>query len=154
VQDTDFQVTVGQSIRFSKTVSESDVYLFAGITGDLSDVHCNEQYMETSAFGHRIAHGVLSMGFMSTASTVMFTPYVDKYVGLTPVSLGYDRVRFVGPVFFGDTVTVSYTIDRLDGAKNRTFSNVEVRNQRGEVVAAAVHIMKWVPVSSAAKNAA
>lgn len=154
MQDTDFQVTVGQSIRFSKTVSESDVYLFAGITGDLSDVHCNEQYMETSAFGHRIAHGVLSMGFMSTASTVMFTPYVDKYVGLTPVSLGYDRVRFVGPVFFGDTVTVSYTIDRLDGAKNRTFSNVEVRNQRGEVVAAAVHIMKWVPVSSAAKNAA
>jgi acyl dehydratase len=154
VQDTDFQVTVGQSIRFSKTVSESDVYLFAGITGDLSDVHCNEQYMETSAFGHRIAHGVLSMGFMSTASTVMFTPYVAKYVGLTPVSLGYDRVRFVGPVFFGDTVTVSYTIDRLDGAKNRTFSNVEVRNQRGEVVAAAVHIMKWVPVSSSAKNAA
>ncbi len=154
MQDTDFQVTVGQSIRFSKTVSESDVYLFAGITGDLSDVHCNEQYMETSAFGHRIAHGVLSMGFMSTASTVMFTPYVAKYVGLTPVSLGYDRVRFVGPVFFGDTVTVSYTIDRLDGAKNRTFSNVEVRNQRGEVVAAAVHIMKWVPVSSSAKNAA
>jgi 3-hydroxybutyryl-CoA dehydratase len=154
VQDTDFQVTVGQSIRFSKTVSESDVYLFAGITGDLSDVHCNEQYMETSAFGHRIAHGVLSMGFMSTASTVMFTPYVAKYVGLTPVSLGYDRVRFVGPVFFGDTVTVSYTIDRLDGAKDRTFSNVEVRNQRGEVVAAAVHIMKWVPVSSSAKNAA
>jgi acyl dehydratase len=84
----------------------------------------------------------------------MFTPYVAKYVGLTPVSLGYDRVRFVGPVFFGDTVTVSYTIDRLDGAKNRTFSNVEVRNQRGEVVAAAVHIMKWVPVSSSAKNAA
>ncbi|WP_398464797.1 MaoC family dehydratase [Tardiphaga sp.] len=154
MQDTDFQVTVGQSIRFSKTVSESDVYLFAGITGDLSDVHCNEQYMETSAFGHRIAHGVLSMGFMSTASTVMFTPYVAKYVGLTPVSLGYDRVRFVGPVFFGDTVTVSYTIDRLDGAKDRTFSNVEVRNQRGEVVAAAVHIMKWVPVSSSAKNAA
>lgn len=154
MQDTDFHVAVGQSIRFAKTVSESDVYLFAGITGDLSDVHCNEQFMEKSAFGKRIAHGVLAMGFMSTASTVMFTPHVDKYVGLTPVSQGYDRVRFIGPVFFGDTVTVSYTIEKLDGAKNRTFSNVEVKNQRGEVVAAAVHIMKWVPVPALDQNAA
>ena len=153
MQDTDFHVAVGQSIRFAKTVSESDVYLFAGITGDLSDVHCNEQFMETSAFGKRIAHGVLAMGFMSTASTVMFTPHVDKYVGLTAVSQGYDRVRFIGPVFFGDTVTVSYTIHKLDGANNRTYSNVEVKNQRGEVVAAAVHIMKWVRVPMPDQNA-
>lgn len=54
MQDTDFHVAVGQSIRFAKTVSESDVYLFAGITGDLSDVHCNEQFMEKVGF--REAH--------------------------------------------------------------------------------------------------
>ena len=154
MQDADFHVTVGQSVRFAKTVSESDVYLFAGITGDLSDVHCNEAFMKTSAFGQRIAHGVLSMGFMSTASTVMFTPHVDKYVGLTPVSQGYDRVRFMKPVLFGDTVTVSYTIDKLDGGNNRSFSKVEVKNQRDELVAAAVHIMKWVPVAAREKTAA
>jgi 3-hydroxybutyryl-CoA dehydratase len=154
MQDTDFHVTVGQSIRFAKTVSESDVYLFAGITGDLSDVHCNEEFMQKSAFGKRIAHGVLAMGFMSTASTVMFTPHLDKYLGVTAVSQGYDRVRFIGPVFFGDTVTVSYTIEKLDGANNRTFSKVEVKNQRGELVAAAVHIMKWVPVPARQASAA
>ena len=152
MKEADFQVTIGQSVKFAKTVSESDVYLFAGISGDLSDVHCNEEYMQKSAFGQRIAHGVLSMGFMSTASTLMFTPYIDKYVGLTAVSQGYDRVRFLNPVLFGDTVTVTYTIEKLDPDSNRSFSKVEVTNQRGELVAAATHIMKWVPIP--AKSAA
>lgn len=153
MKEADFQVTVGQSVRFAKTVSESDVYLFAGISGDLSDVHCNEEYMRKSAFGQRIAHGVLSMGFMSTASTLMFTPYIDKYVGLTPVSQGYDRVRFLNPVLFGDTITVTYTIEKLDPDNNRAFSKVEVSNQRGELVVAATHLMKWVVVSAPARAA-
>ncbi len=154
MKEADFQVTVGQSVKFAKTVSESDVYLFAGISGDLSDVHCNEEYMQKSAFGRRIAHGVLSMGFMSTASTLMFTPYIKKYVSLTAVSQGYERVRFLNPVFFGDTVTVTYTIEKLDPDNNRAFSKVEVANQRNELVAAATHIMKWVPVPARAKSAA
>jgi 3-hydroxybutyryl-CoA dehydratase len=145
MQDDDFHVTVGSLVRFSKTVSESDVYLFAGITGDLSDVHCNEEFMKKSAFGHRIAHGVLSMGFMSTASTLMFTPHVDKYVDSTPVSQGYDRVRFLGPVFFGDTVTITYTIKELQADRFRALSDVVVTNQKGEPVASAIHIMRWVP---------
>ncbi|WP_458757181.1 MaoC family dehydratase [Afipia sp. TerB] len=154
MKEADFQVAIGQSVKFAKTVSESDVYLFAGISGDLSDVHCNEEYMQKSAFGQRIAHGVLSMSFMSTASTLMFTPYIDKYVGLTAVSQGYDRVRFMNPVFFGDTVTVTYTIDKLDAENNRAFSKVEVKNQRGEMVAAATHVMKWVPIAARTKSAA
>ncbi len=154
MKEADFQVTVGQSVKFAKTVSEGDVYLFAGISGDLSDVHCNEEYMQKSAFGQRIAHGVLSMGFMSTASTLMFTPYIKKYVGLTAVSQGYERVRFLNPVFFGDTVTVTYTIEKIDPDSNRVFSKVEVANQRNELVAAATHIMKWVPVPARAKSAA
>ncbi|QDZ02304.1 dehydratase [Nitratireductor mangrovi] len=146
MNDADFHVAVGDSIHFSKTVSESDVYLFAGITGDLSDVHCNAEYMSKSAFGQRIAHGVLCMGFMSTASTVMYTPHVDKYVGLTPVSQGYDSVRFMAPVFFGDTVTIAYTIDKLEGTKRRALAAVVATNQRGETVARATHVMRWVPV--------
>lgn len=150
MKDEDFQVAIGDSITFAKTVSESDVYLFAGLTGDLSAVHCNEQVMSKSAFGKRIAHGVLCMGLMSTASTVMFTPHVDKYAGLTAVSQGYDKVRFLGPVFFGDTVTITYRIARLEGERRRVLSDVTATNQHGETVASAVHIMRWVPIADEA----
>ncbi|MEP3437490.1 MAG: MaoC/PaaZ C-terminal domain-containing protein [Hoeflea sp.] len=150
MEDVDFHVAIGDSVTFAKTVGESDVYLFAGITGDLSSVHCNEEFMSKSAFGQRIAHGVLSVGLMSTASTLMYQPHVDKYVGYTPVSLGYDRVRFVGPVFFGDTVTIRYTVSELQGEKLRARSEVVATNQRGETVATAIHIMAWVPTEGAA----
>ncbi len=151
--ETDFHVAVGASVHFSKTVSESDVYLFAGITGDLSDVHCNEEFMKKSAFRRRIAHGALSVGFMSTASTLMFTPHIDKYVGLTPVSQGYDRVRFVGAVYFGDTLTITYTIAKLEGDRCRALSEVVATNQNGETVATATHIMRWIPVSESSREA-
>lgn len=146
MQSLDFRVKVGDSVRFSKTVSESDVYLFAGITGDLSDVHCNEEYMSQGAFGHRIAHGVLGLGFMSTASTLMYTPHLPHYQGFTGVSQGYDKVRFVGPVYFGDTVTVSYTVKSLEQERLRALADVVLTNQRGEIVVTAVHIMRWVKV--------
>lgn len=152
MQQEDFRVSVGDQVKFSKTVSESDVYLFAGISGDLSDVHCNEQYMSKSAYGHRIAHGVLSMGFMSTASTLMFTPHVGHYAGFTPVSQGYDRVRFTAPVFFGDTLTITYTIASIEPERRRCLSDVVATNQRGEQVASATHLMRWVPVTRAEKE--
>jgi len=145
MQSLDFRVVVGDHVRFSKTVSESDVYLFAGITGDLSDVHCNEEYMRRGAFGHRIAHGVLALGFMSTASTLMYTPHLPHYEGFTGVSQGYDRVRFVGPIYFGDTITVTYTVSRLERDRRRALADVVVTNQRGETVSTATHIMRWVP---------
>ncbi|HWK68132.1 MAG TPA: MaoC/PaaZ C-terminal domain-containing protein [Rhizobiaceae bacterium] len=154
MQDRDFQVALGDRVSFSKTVSESDVYLFAGITGDLSDVHCNEEYMRKGAFGRRIAHGVLSIGLMSTASTLMYNRFVDRYVGFTPVSQGYDRVRFMAPVFFGDTITITYTIAKLEGERRKVLADVTATNQRGETVASAVHIMRWVPVERASAERA
>jgi acyl dehydratase len=69
----DFYVKVGDSVSFSKTVSESDVYGFAGITGDFSGNHVDEEFMKKSAYGRRIAHGALMIGFMSTCSTTRFT---------------------------------------------------------------------------------
>ncbi|MBW3098444.1 MaoC family dehydratase [Pseudohoeflea coraliihabitans] len=147
MQDTDFHVSVGDSVSFAKTISESDVYLFAGITGDLSDVHCNAQYMSSSAFGERIAHGVLTVGLMSTASTLMYGPHVAKYAGYTPVSQGYDKIRFMGPVFFGDTVTITYTVSELQGERQRALAEVTAANQRGHVVAKATHVMRWVTVA-------
>lgn len=149
----DFYVTVGDEVTFSKTVGESDVYLFAGITGDLSSNHVNEAVMERSSYGRRIAHGALMVGFMSTASTMMIEKSGGVPADETPVSLGYDRVRFLGPVFIGDTITVRYRIAEVDPQRRRSRSEIEVVNQRGETVTVAQHILKWVPNRQAQRAA-
>jgi 3-hydroxybutyryl-CoA dehydratase len=140
----DFYVKVGDSVTFAKTVGETDIYLFAGITGDFSVNHVNEQYMARSKFGRRIAHGALIIGYMSTCSTMM----IDKCHGTardeTPVSLGYDRVRFLAPVFIGDTVTVTYTIAEIDPQKRQSLADIGVTNQDGALVTVARHILRWV----------
>jgi 3-hydroxybutyryl-CoA dehydratase len=140
----EFHVSIGETVKFSKTVSESDIYLFAGITGDFSAHHVNEEYMRTSAIGQRIAHGALLVGFMSTTSAMMIARCIEKGIEETPVSVGYDRIRFVKPVFIGDTVTVVYTIATINHEKRRTTAKIEISNQRGEVVAVGDHILKWV----------
>lgn len=138
-------VEVGQHYRFAKTVGETDVTLFAGITGDLSDNHINDQYMkERSNLGGRIAHGALIVGFMSTASTLSIAHVVHKE-GLSdfPVSAGYDRIRFLKPVLLGDTVTVHYRVAQVDKERGRSVADIEAVNQRGETVAVGQHVMRW-----------
>lgn len=131
-------------ITFSKTVGESDVYLFAGITGDLAPVHVDHEFMKrNSPYGERIAHGVLLLGFTSTASTIAAERLRDRYGWKSMVSLGYDGIRFVAPVRIGDTITVRYRIAGRDDAKRRTSSEFEVVNQRGETVLVGRHLMKW-----------
>lgn len=129
---------VGKETFFRKTVSESDVYLFAGITGDLSENHVNQQAMEGTEFGERIAHGMLVLSFMTTGSTRL----IESTDGLA-VSYGYDHVRFVRAVRFGDTVTVHYKVTGVDAERSRSFADVRVTNQHGETVAVADHILAW-----------
>jgi 3-hydroxybutyryl-CoA dehydratase len=130
-------IPVGLKAQFSKTVGESDVYLFAGITGDLDPNHVDEEYCKSTPFGHRIAHGALIVGYMSTASTLVLQGFSGPVV-----SLGYDRIRFVKPVLIGDTITVNYEIVERDLDRQRTIATVEVTNQRGETVAVATHLQK------------
>jgi acyl dehydratase len=127
---------IGRSVTFTKTVSESDVYLYAGITGDFSPNHVDATYMGASRYGQRIAHGTLLLGFMSAASVL-----ID--LGRT-VSAGYDGVRFVAPVLFGDTITTEYKITGYDPVKNRIIAEVRCRNQRDEVVAVATNLRAFV----------
>lgn len=141
---SNFYVDIGDSVKFSKTVAESDVYGFAGITGDFAPIHTNDEFMKRSSYGQRIAHGVLSVGFMSTASSQLLAGIISDDWEETPVSLGYDRIRFLLPVFFGDTLTVTYTVKEIDEARRRSRSDIEVTNQKGELVSVAEHIMKWV----------
>jgi 3-hydroxybutyryl-CoA dehydratase len=137
------QDTIGQTVTFRKTVSESDVYLFAGITGDLSPNHVDEEFMKTSPYGGRIAHGALLVGYMSGCSTDI----VEKCTSMRafqPVSLGYDRIRFLKGVRIGDTIELNYKITSVNEAKNRTTADITIHNQHKELVAVATHIMQWL----------
>jgi 3-hydroxybutyryl-CoA dehydratase len=138
-------VKVGDTYRFAKTVGETDIVMFAGITGDFSDTHVNDQYMkERSNLGGRIAHGALLVGYMSTASTISIAHIIHQEdLNDFPVSAGYDKVRFLKPVLLGDTITVTYTVIGVDKERGRSVAKVEVTNQTGELKAVAEHIMRW-----------
>ena len=135
---------MGQVVSFSKTVAESDIYLFAGITGDFSPNHVNEKFMRSTQLGRRIAHGALLVGYMSTASTMAAERCSEPGARYYPVSLGYDRIRFTQPVFINDTITVTYRIDSYDRAKKRSMANVELVGDSGELCAVATHLMAWI----------
>jgi acyl dehydratase len=141
---SDFYVKPGDAVSFAKTVGETDIYLFAGITGDFAVNHVNEQYMAKSKYGRRIAHGALLIGFASTCSTMMIEKCNGTAGDETPVSLGYDKVRFLAPVYIGDTLNLTYTIAEVDPAKRRSYSDIRIVNQKGDLVGVARHILQWV----------
>jgi 3-hydroxybutyryl-CoA dehydratase len=133
-------VAVGDAVTFRKTVGESDVYLFAGITGDLAPNHVDEVFMAGTPYGRRIAHGVLLLGYSSTASTALLAR-----IGVPGVSYGYDRVRFTAPVFIGDTISVDYRVEAVDAANHTVTSRIEIRQQEGTLCLVAQHILKLFP---------
>jgi 3-hydroxybutyryl-CoA dehydratase len=132
-------VKVGLSTRVTKTVSESDVYLFAGITGDFDPNHVDEEYCRKTSLGHRVAHGALIVGYTSAASTRILQDF-DRPM----VSVGYERIRFLKPVYFGDTLTIDYVIESIERERERTIAKIEVKNQNDELVAILTHIMQLV----------
>ncbi len=134
----------GAEARFTKTLTERDFLLAAEITGDHDPLHVDADYAAKTAFGQRIAHGALVLGLLSTtASEIAHRAMADGAEGV-PVSLGYDRVRFLAPAFIGDTLLATYRIDSLDAARGRSEAACEVRNQHGVLCLAARHLMKWV----------
>ena len=139
-----FTATIGKTVSCAKTVGESDVYLFAGITGDLSPNHVDEAAMAKTQYGHRIAHGALLVGYMSRASTLICDQCEALMARHFPVSLGYDKVRFLNAVLIGDTITITYTITAAEAEKLRTLAAVELRNQHGVLCAVATHVMRWI----------
>jgi len=136
---------IGSAVSFTRTISESDINRFAALTGDFSPNHVDEEFMKNSVYGKRIAHGALLVGFMSKTSSMIIENYsMDLDMG-TPVSLGYDRVRFIKPVFIDDTITVRYTVELFDQEQRRSNAAIKITNQHDEPVAMATHILKWVP---------
>jgi acyl dehydratase len=121
-----------------RTVTEADIVLHAGQTGDLYPHHMDAQWCATQPFGQRMAHGTLVMSLAVGMTAGDINPRAMSY--------GYDRVRFIKPVFIGDTITVRAEIAATrDHPRNPdTYGYVEeavsATNQRGEVVLALVHL--------------
>jgi 3-hydroxybutyryl-CoA dehydratase len=120
------EITVGQTAEFAKTVTETDVVLFAGITGDFNPAHVNAVEAEAGMFGGRIAHGMLSAGFISTVLAM-------KLPGPGTIYLS-QNLRFVRPVRIGDTVTARVEVAEVIAPKRCIRLMTAVVNQRGETV--------------------
>ena len=121
---------VGDTADFAKTVSEYDIYAFAGIVGDFYAVHLNEEFARTTRFEKRIAQGCLSVGFLSTVMGYM----AAKAPNPGAVSHRYD-ITFQAPVYIGDTVTARLELRDKDEERNTCIFTATVTNQDGTVVA-------------------
>jgi len=117
------QLKVGDSAEFAKTVSESDVYLYAGITGDFNPAHVNEAYAQKTFFKTRIAHGMLTAGFISAILANQLPGPGTIYIR--------QELNFLAPVRMGDTVTARVEIIEINAEKNRVKVKTTCSNQDG-----------------------
>jgi 3-hydroxybutyryl-CoA dehydratase len=120
------ELKVGDSAQFSKTVSETDVYLFAGITGDFNPAHVDEEYARKTYFGTRIAHGLLPAGFISAVMG-------NRLPGPGSIYLRQE-LTFLGTVKIGDTITARVEVMEIDTVKGRVRMLTTCDNQEGKRV--------------------
>lgn len=120
------ELKIGDSAFVEKTISETDVYLFAGITGDLNPAHINQKQSEQTMFKGRIAHGILVTGLISTCLG-MYLPgpgaiYLEQ------------QVKFKAPVYIGDTIRAEVEVIEMNIEKNRVRLKTICTNGEGKVV--------------------
>ena len=120
------KLQVGDVAEFAKTVTETDIYLYAGITGDFNPAHVNEAYAKNTFFKTRIAHGMLTAGFISAV-------IANQLPGPGTIYLKQD-LSFLAPVHIGDTITGRVEIIELNSEKNRVRLKTTCSNQDGVIV--------------------
>lgn len=120
------KIKIGDFAENTKTISECDVYLFAGITGDLNPAHTNEVAASKTMFKGRIAHGMLSAGLVSAVLGMKLPGPGTIYMGQT--------LKFTAPVKFGDTITARAEVIERNEEKNRLKLKTTCVNQNGKLV--------------------
>ena len=119
-------IEIGDSASFTKTVTEADVVMYAGISGDFNPAHIDAEAARESMFRQRIAHGMLSAGFISAVLGMQLP-------GPGTIYLSQD-LKFTKPVYIGDTLTATATVTEKIVEKNRLTLDTTVTNQNGDVV--------------------
>ena len=120
------KIQVGETAEFAKTVTETDIYLYAGITGDFNPAHVNEAYAKNTFFKTRIAHGMLTAGFISAI-------IANQLPGPGTIYMKQE-LSFLAPVRIGDTITARVEVLELDAEKNRVRLKTTCSNQDGVTV--------------------
>ncbi|MBA4392942.1 MAG: enoyl-CoA hydratase [Desulfobacca sp.] len=120
------QIKAGDSAQFGKTISESDIYQYAGITGDFNPAHINEVYAQKTFFKTRIAHGMLTAGFISAV-------IANQLPGPGTIYIKQD-LNFLAPVRIGDTITAIVEVIEVLAEKNRLRLKTLCINQEGTKV--------------------
>ena len=120
------EIRIGDKASFTKTISESDVYQFAGITGDFNPVHINSEFANQTIFKERVVHGILTAGFISAVLGM-------KLPGTDTIYLS-QKVDFKAPVKIGDTVTAEVEVLEKKDQKKIIRLRTVVKNQLDEIV--------------------
>ncbi len=120
------ELKLGDVAEFAKTVSESDIYLYAGITGDLNPAHVNETYAGKTFFKTRIAQGMLTAGFISAILGTQLPGPGTIYLR--------QELNFIAPVHIGDTITARVEVIEIISEKNRVRLKTTCTNQDGTQV--------------------
>jgi 3-hydroxybutyryl-CoA dehydratase len=120
------ELRVGDRAEFSKTITETDVYLYAGVTGDLNPAHINEEYAKKTFFKTRIVHGMLLAGLISGVLG-------NKLPGPGTVYIRQE-LNFLAPVRMGDTITASVEILEIMAEAKRIRAKTTCVNQEGTLV--------------------
>lgn len=120
------ELKVGDKASFTKTITETDVYNYAGVTGDFNPAHINESFAKNTMFKGRIAHGMIAAGLISTVLGTRLPGPGCIYVS--------QDLKFTAPVYFGDTITATVEVEKLNVEKNRVILNTVCTNQKNNVV--------------------
>ncbi|WP_071025451.1 MaoC family dehydratase [Peptoniphilus raoultii] len=119
------QIKIGDSASFTKTITESDVYTYAGITGDLNPAHINEVEAGKGIFKTRVCHGMLTAGLVSAVLGMQLPGPGTIYLG--------QELSFTKPVYFGDTIEAKVEASEVINGKILKLKTT-CKNQKGEVV--------------------
>jgi len=120
------ELKIGDSAQISKTITEADIELFARATGDINPVHLDQAYAEKTIFKGRIAHGLLSVGLLSTVLGNILPGHGTIYLS--------QEAKFLAPVRIGDTITAGVEVIELISEKNRAKFRTTCMNQDGKLV--------------------
>ena len=120
------QISIGDEAKFAKTISECDVYGFAGIVGDFNAVHINKEYAKVTIFKERIAHGIIGAGLISTVIGTYLPGEGTIYLS--------QSTKFMKPVYFGDTITAYVKVIEKNEEKNKIKLYTKCTNQNNEIV--------------------
>lgn len=120
------EIKLGEKSQYSRTVTEADVVMFGGISGDLNPAHFNEVYAKDTIFRGRIAHGMLTAGYISTVLGMQLPGPGTIYLG--------QELKFTSPVRFGDTITASVEVIEKNEEKNIVIFETICINQNGDIV--------------------